>query len=143
MSVLQPSHPFLSQLHSQQQLHVHRANIISLNPSSISLSTGATLPASALIYATGFSPSFSFFKPADRLSLGLPTPLSDAPPDFISHWAAIDSQAVGTVKTTYPRLAAPPPHNKFPEQTSHSASIGASSPLATPFVETAPSHSQV
>lgn len=95
-------------------VHIHRQDITSLNPTSIVLSDGNTIPADVLICSTGWRNSLSVFSFAETLRLGLPIPLPSLPPKSAAKWNDLHATADKSILSMFSSLAHPPPHYEPP-----------------------------
>jgi dimethylaniline monooxygenase (N-oxide forming) len=110
VSVLPSDTKFLPALHAEKEVLVHRATPTSLSQDGMHLSSGALLPVSAVVYATGWIHTKSLFTTSETLDLGLPIPLSAEPASVAAHWNDLYSVADVQVCSLFPDLASPPPH---------------------------------
>ncbi|ETN37631.1 uncharacterized protein HMPREF1541_07254 [Cyphellophora europaea CBS 101466] len=83
---------------------IHRADITSFASHSITLSSSTTLPADALITATGFSaqPAITFHPSSTHSDLGLPS--NDLTPSQTKFWAHLTTLADEHIASIFPRL---------------------------------------
>ena len=95
-----------------KQLHIHRAEVISLSGRKPRLSRGEAIPIDDLVYATGWqrSPASRLFSLDKCITLGVPAPLSSQPPDLAAHWDCKDREADREIRARFPILADPPQH---------------------------------
>lgn len=94
-------------------IHVHRGAITSFSTSTITLSTGATLPSSATVFATGWRTNQpDIFDPSLLPHLGLPYNVSSQSPSDASHWNDLDTASESKIRSLFPLLADPPSHIK-------------------------------
>jgi dimethylaniline monooxygenase (N-oxide forming) len=91
-------------------IDIHRASIASFNTNSVVLSNGTTLNCSAVVFASGWERTQTkIFPPSELLTLGLPVPISQQPPDYEKNWSALDTAADEKVCSIFPFLRNPPP----------------------------------
>jgi hypothetical protein len=91
-------------------IDIHRASIASFNTNSVVLSNGTTLNCSAVVFASGWERTQTkIIPPSELLTLGLPFPISQQPPDHEKHWSALDIAADEKVCSIFPFLRNPPP----------------------------------
>ncbi|KAI9730724.1 MAG: hypothetical protein M1834_005693 [Cirrosporium novae-zelandiae] len=121
VSVVTSDSEFLDVLHDpeKKRLVVHRASITRLTGSGVHLSTGEIISAEGIVYATGWRPNTPMFSKEMLPELGLPTLLSDEPPELSKHWASLDKQAGSYIEKMFPKLASPPSRRIFPPTRTH------------------------
>lgn len=91
-------------------IDIHRASIATIKHHSVVLNNGTTLDCSAIVFASGWERTQTkLFPPSELLSLGLPFPLSQQPPDYEKFWSALDTAADEKVCSIFPFLKNPPP----------------------------------
>lgn len=103
---------FVEELHSGNLIQVHRASIVSVSRSDITLSNGEVLASDAAVFATGWDYKLDLFDPADSLQLGVPTLSKDEDPEIASYWEKLGTEAEKEVLQTLPILKTPPPHHE-------------------------------
>ena len=108
ISIIDSNGPFLEFLHDESKLKVHHASVTHLSGEGVHLSTGDTIAADAVLYATGWEKAPSFFAQEDIQDLGLPISVSDEPLSSATHWASRDAEATARVNELFPGLAEPP-----------------------------------
>lgn len=111
ISIIDSNGPFIEYLHDENKLQVVRAGVTHLSSTGVHLTTGATIAADAVVYATGWEKSPAFFSSEDAIDLGLPGPLSQESVETAKEWKTLDSAAEVYVKATFPALTNPPDFN--------------------------------
>ncbi|KAK3343395.1 cofactor FMO1 FAD enzyme [Lasiosphaeria hispida] len=124
---------------SNGQVHIHRADISHLSPSSIHLRPNGASPYSltvdAAIASTGYSakPTITFSPASSHSSLGIPT--TSLSPEHSARWANLDQQADLTIGSQFPRLLIGPhrsPRSTHPQKFHPGATSAAETPY-TPW----------
>jgi hypothetical protein len=93
----------------EKLIHVNRAHMISAKGRSVTLSTGETVLADAIVFCTGWQLSAPpLFSSSLCYELGLPTDPTVIPDDEKKHWSALDTVAENNIDQLYPILKNPP-----------------------------------
>jgi dimethylaniline monooxygenase (N-oxide forming) len=103
---------FIKNLHSGELIEVHRATIKTMSGSSITLSNGETIPADAIVFATGWNYESAPLDATDAIDLGLPTPLEHQDTETATYWEKLHIAADKDVLQTFPVLKNPPPFHE-------------------------------
>lgn len=90
------------------EVKIYRKDITALSDSSVILDDGTSLQTDLLVYATGYQIASTIFSPLDAAHLGLPVPVSLAPPAEVEKWTRLDAEADAEVCRLFPRLSKPP-----------------------------------
>ena len=89
-------------------IHIFRESIVSMSEKSIYISDGQTIEADAIVFVTGWSPTYSaIFDKKTAAELGLPIALSEEDPVEASYWRELQVAADKTVLDLYPVLRDP------------------------------------
>ncbi|KAK6531151.1 hypothetical protein TWF281_007976 [Arthrobotrys megalospora] len=91
------------------QIEAIRDTITSLKGNEITLASGATLMADAVVFATGFEPHYPFFSGDLAMRIGLPS--TSYTEEYLQKWTQLETEADKTVYKLNPilRLAPMPP----------------------------------
>ena len=108
ISLMDKKSSFLEHLHDHTKLSVRRDIVTRLSNAGVHLAIGETINADAIVYATGWEKSSSFFDKETTIELGLPIEMSDEPALGAEAWAKLHQQAGMKVKATLPELQHPP-----------------------------------
>jgi dimethylaniline monooxygenase (N-oxide forming) len=111
-NALHGNEEFLRQLYSGELIKVHRSSITSITGSTVSLSNGETVPADAVVFATGWDFKSTVFEPSVADELGISIPLADQDSTTAKYWNEIDRRADTEVLNLLPRLKNPPPFSQ-------------------------------
>ncbi|KAF7965988.1 hypothetical protein HWV62_29438 [Athelia sp. TMB] len=88
---------------------IHRADVTLLSQKSVHLSDGTEIHADTLCCGTGWKPSNNtIFTIPQLVSLGLPHPLEDDPPQERALWSELMEQSLPEILHKFPILANPP-----------------------------------
>ena len=110
LSVVHDNSTFFDMVAEGKIIHVHRASISSFSSSSVSLSDGHCLPSDGVVFATAWKTNqTAIFSSSLLPDLGFPFALSKQTSEQCKHWNALDANADGQVRATFPMLADPPP----------------------------------
>lgn len=110
ISLVHTTNPFLAELHSGKNITVYRASPVKLAKDGMQLDTAETLPADAVIYATGWRSSIDFFtNEAEAAQLGIPIPYQGVDKtEREKHWTQLEDRADAFVTNALPQLSSCP-----------------------------------
>lgn len=103
---------FIKELYFGSLIQVHRATIISMLQSEITLSNGEVFPSDAAIFTTRYQSQPTLFTPADGLALGVNFSLTEETLENANYLADMGSKAEKDVLKKHPILRSPPPYHK-------------------------------
>lgn len=93
----------------EKLIHVNRAHIVSAQGCSITLDTGATVPADVIVWCTGWVLShFNLCSPSLANEIGLPFMREELPEKENDYWKILDSAAEQRILQLNPILKNPP-----------------------------------
>jgi dimethylaniline monooxygenase (N-oxide forming) len=102
ISLLYKDSRFLKTVHEGQRIKVYRDTPTRLSNNHMSLASGTSIRADAVVYCTGWTSSTDFFSPEDATQLGIPVPIAD---NDDAHWTKLMADANFSVRESLPFLA--------------------------------------
>ena len=120
-----------------QNVHVHRADIVSMDSDSILLDSGLCVRSDTLFCGTGWKTNYPFLPPSLTIQLGLPHPTDDDTVQDRELWTALLDEADKRVIAEFPYLRNPPQHVQPSESTKATTTArlyNAIAPLTDPSI---------
>ncbi|KAH8596605.1 hypothetical protein B0O99DRAFT_671186 [Bisporella sp. PMI_857] len=115
---------FMDLVADGKHIHIHRASLISLQPTTVTLSNDTVLPCDAVVFATGWATNQpSIFSSTLLPRLGLPFSVTDQDHASVTHWSALEASAAERIHDLFPILDPPEHVKEYDEQRKKEPSV--------------------